>query len=191
MVLRDLLRVLGSSSRRDGRNLTHGESYRAFHAILDGSESEIRITAFLMAMRWKGITVEELTGFARAAREVATLPCQDMRGLVCISPPLDGYDERPPLEVAAGLVAAASGTKVLIVTEKGVPPRRGLTAAPVLEHMRVPTTWDPVTLRHFQVVVPGREADTAVQHTHRAEPPVGERRGGRYNPIAEGVISDL
>jgi anthranilate phosphoribosyltransferase len=143
MILRDLLRVLGSSDRRDGRNLTNEEAHRAFGTILDGEESDIRVGAFLIAMRWKGVTVEELTGFARAARERATLPCQDVAGLVCVCPPLDGYDQHPPLEVASALVAAGAGVRVLVLTDRGVPPRRGLTAACVLEHLRAGISWDP------------------------------------------------
>ncbi len=143
MLLRDLLRVLGSSDRRDGRNLTQDEAYRAFCTILEGGDSEIRIGAFLIALRWKGVTVEELIGFARAARERATIPCRELAGLVCVCPPHDGYETVPPLEVAAGLIAAGAGARVLIVTERRVPPRRGLTAASVLEHFGCGWTWDP------------------------------------------------
>ncbi len=143
MILRDLLRVLGSSDRRDGRNLTHEEAYRAFDTILAGNESEISIGAFLTAMRWKGVTVEELTGFASAARNHANVPCKDVHGLVCICPPLDGYESTPPLEVAAGFAAAGAGARVLIVNDKGVPPRRGLTATNVLEHLGIALSWDP------------------------------------------------
>jgi anthranilate phosphoribosyltransferase len=143
MILRDLLRVLGSADRRDGRNLTHEEAYRAFLTILDGEESEIRIGAFLIALRWKGVTVDEVTGFARAARERATIPCQGQAGLVCLCPPHDGYDVTPPLEVAAGLVAAGAGARVLLVADRGVPPRRGLTGAHVLEELGAPMSWDP------------------------------------------------
>ncbi|MSR63714.1 MAG: hypothetical protein EXS08_14905 [Planctomycetes bacterium] len=153
MILRDLLRVLGSADRRDGRNLTHEEAYRAFLTILDGDESEIRIGAFLIALRWKGVTVDEVTGFARAARERATIPCQDVAGLVCICPPHDGYDLTPPLEVAAGLVAAGAGAKVLLVIDRGVPPKRGITGAHVLEHLGAPMSWDPA------------EAERAVKNT--------------------------
>ncbi len=142
MTLRDLLRVLGSA-RGDGRNLTHEEAYRAFAAIFAGTESEVQVGAFLMALRWKGVSVEELTGFARAARDRATLPCEGMEGLVCICPPHDGYDQVPPLEVAMGLVAAAAGARVLLITDRCVPPKRGLTAASVLEHLGVGLTWDP------------------------------------------------
>ena len=29
------------------------------------------------------------------------MPCVEMPGVVCLCPPLDGYDTRPPLEVAS------------------------------------------------------------------------------------------
>ena len=127
MSLRDLLRVLGSADTRDGRNLTHDEAYEAFTSILRGNESPVQVGAFLMAMRWKGVRVDELTGFARAARDLANIPCMDMPGLVCLCPPHDGHDTVPPLDVAAGLVAAGAGLRVLLISDRAVPPRRGVT----------------------------------------------------------------
>lgn len=142
MILRDLLRVLGSD-RRDGRNLTCEEAYRAFSTILSATESEIQVGAFLIALRWKGVTAEELVGFARAARDRAVIPCQGMPDLVTVCPPHEGCDRVPPLEVAAGLIAAGAGARVLIVSDRCVPPRRGLTAVSVLEHLGCGVTWDP------------------------------------------------
>lgn len=143
MILRDLLRVLGSSDRRNGRNLTHEEAHRAFEAILSGEASDIQVGAFLVAMRWKGVTVEELTGFANAARERATIPCLEMPGVVCIAPPHDGYETTPPLEVGAGLVAAGAGVRILILTDRAVPPRRGVTAADIVDQLGLGFTLDP------------------------------------------------
>jgi len=142
MTLRKLLRVLGSS-QRDGRNLSHDEAYRAFSSILGGAESDIMLASFLTAMRWKGVTIEELVGFAQAARDRARLPCRDMEGVVCICPPHDGSDRVPPLEVAAGLIAAGAGARVLLITDQGLPPRRGLTGASVLQELGGGITWDP------------------------------------------------
>ena len=142
MILRDLLRILGSD-RRDGRNLTRDEAYRAFELIFQGGQSEIQIGAFLIALRWKGVSVEEVTAFAQAARDLARLPCTDVPELVCVCPPQDGFDTLPPLEVAAGLIAAAAGVRVLILSDRCVPPKRGLTAASVLEALGASMTWDP------------------------------------------------
>lgn len=143
MSLRDLLRVLGSADTRDGRNLTHDEAYEAFTSILRGNESPVQVGAFLMAMRWKGVRVDELTGFARAARDMATIPCMDMPGLVCLCPPHDGHDTVPPLDVAAGLVAAGAGLRVLLISDRAVPPRRGVTGISALEQLGCGVTWDP------------------------------------------------
>jgi anthranilate phosphoribosyltransferase len=142
MILRDLMRLLGSA-RRDGRNLTHAEAFRAFEMIFAGGQSDVQIGAFLIALRWKGVTVEELSAFAQAARAQATIPCVDMPDLVCVSSPQDGVDQVPPLDVAAGLVAAAAGVRVLMISDRCVPPKRGLTAASVLQRLGIDMTWDP------------------------------------------------
>jgi anthranilate phosphoribosyltransferase len=142
MVLRHLIRALGTDAR-EARNLTREEAARAFSSILGGGESHVTIGSFLTSMRWKGVTVEELTGFAQAARAQARIPCQGMTGLVTLCPSHDGQDFHPPLEVAAGLIAAGAGARVLILSDRCVPPRRGLTAASVLEALGVSMTWDP------------------------------------------------
>jgi len=142
MVLRQLMRALGAGTK-DVRNLTREEAFRAFTAILAGGESDILIGTFLISMRWKGVTVEELMGFAQAARSQARIPCQGMSGLVALCPQHDGHDRYPPLDVCAGLIASAAGARVLIVSDRCVPPRRGLTAASVLEAIGLSMTWDP------------------------------------------------
>lgn len=136
------MRVL-STNHRDGRNLTSEEAFQAFNQVLSGTESDIGIGAFLVSMRWKGVAVEELTGFARAARARANIPCAGMPGLVTVCPPHDGTDRVPPLEVAAGLIAAGAGARVLIVSDKCVPPKRGVSAASALEGLGFGMTWDP------------------------------------------------
>ncbi len=117
---------------------------RAFASILAGGESDVTIASFLMALRWKGATFQELTGFAQAARAQARMPCSGMPGLVTLCPSHDGQDHHPPLEVAAGLVTAAAGARVLIISDRCVPPRRGLTAANALEAIGLSMTWDPL-----------------------------------------------
>ncbi len=143
MILRDLMRILGSSARRDGRNLTSDEAYGAFRAILSGEATEIQAGAFLIALRWKGVTVEEVTGFARAARDNARIPCAKTQDLVCVCPSQEGVEHVPPLELAASLIAASAGVKVLVISDRCVPPKRGLTAASALEGMGMQMTFDP------------------------------------------------
>ncbi len=53
-------------------NLTSRDAQSAMLIILDGGATPPQIAAFLTALKMKGETVEELVGFARAMREMAT-----------------------------------------------------------------------------------------------------------------------
>jgi len=142
MSLRDLLRTISPGSKLL-RNLTREEAYGAFDEILSGTVEDVTIASFLVALRAKGTTVDEIGGFASAARAHSKLPCEGMAGLVCVCPPISGTDLAPPLEVASGLIAAGAGARVLVHTDRNVPPSRGLTAASVLEQLGGGVTWDP------------------------------------------------
>ena len=54
------------------QNLTEEESAAAFENIIRGDATPSQIAGFLVALRMKGETVEEITGFARTARAMAT-----------------------------------------------------------------------------------------------------------------------
>jgi len=53
-------------------NLSEEEAARAFEVIMRGDATPSQIAGFIIALRIKGETVDELTGFARTARSVAT-----------------------------------------------------------------------------------------------------------------------
>jgi anthranilate phosphoribosyltransferase len=53
-------------------NLTEDEAAAAFEVIMRGDATPSQIAGFMVALRMKGETAEELTGFARTARAVAT-----------------------------------------------------------------------------------------------------------------------
>jgi anthranilate phosphoribosyltransferase len=53
-------------------NLTEEEAASAFETIIRGDATQVQIAGFLVALRMKGETAEEITGFARTARAMAT-----------------------------------------------------------------------------------------------------------------------
>jgi anthranilate phosphoribosyltransferase len=54
------------------QHLTEEEAAQAMRQIMDGSATPAQIAAFLIALRIKGETIEEITGCARVMREKAT-----------------------------------------------------------------------------------------------------------------------
>ena len=50
-------------------NLTSDEAHSAMNVLLEGGASDTEVAGFLVALRMKGETAEELAGFARAMRE--------------------------------------------------------------------------------------------------------------------------
>jgi len=53
----------------DKQNLTRDEAFNVMFSIMSGEFDDPQIAGFLMALRAKGETVDEITGFAQAMRE--------------------------------------------------------------------------------------------------------------------------
>jgi len=93
------------------QSLTEAEAAAAFETIMRGDATPVQIAGFVIALRIKGETVDELTGFAKTARQMST-PI-DVEGDL-----LDtcgtGGDGLATFNIStlAAIVAAASGARV-------------------------------------------------------------------------------
>src|SRR5215207_8249177 len=56
----------------EGRNLSEAEAIGVMTEIMEGAASPAQIAAFILGLRMKGETVEEITGCARVMRDKAT-----------------------------------------------------------------------------------------------------------------------
>src|SRR5258708_33147178 len=65
-----MIEALAKLVRRE--DLTEDEAAGAFEVIMRGDATPVQIAGFMVALRMKGETVEELTGVARAAGARAT-----------------------------------------------------------------------------------------------------------------------
>lgn len=95
-------------------NLTTAEAQAVMDLILDGQASTPLIASFLVAMRMKGETPDELVGFARAMRRKATLIRPELSGEPLVDTCGTGGDGASTFNVStvAALVVAGAGVKV-------------------------------------------------------------------------------
>jgi anthranilate phosphoribosyltransferase len=97
-----------------GRDLSAGDAADVLREVMEGRGSETQTAAFLIALRTKGETVDELTGLARTMRDLSLKvepPQADGSGLLDTAGTGGG---RPTFNVSttAALVAAGAGCRV-------------------------------------------------------------------------------
>jgi anthranilate phosphoribosyltransferase len=126
------------------RTLTRAEASNALREMLTGSTSDIEIAALLTTMAQRGETVEELTGFAEAMRELAIpVPLTEEERAQLIDTCGTGGDGRGTFNISTGaaLVAAAAGAKVAKHGNRGVTSKCG--SADVLEALGIAVALPP------------------------------------------------
>ena len=92
-------------------SLSESEAAAAFETIMRGDATPVQIAGFMVALRMKGETVEEITGFARTARAHATPIAVDGALLDTCGTGGDGLSTFN-ISTLAAIVAAACGAKV-------------------------------------------------------------------------------
>ena len=106
------VRALGRG-RRGARSLERDEARTALGMILDGEVDPLQTGAFLMLLRVKEETADEIAGFVQAARERAQLPELPI-GVDLDWPTYAGKRQQPPWYLLSALLLAAHGHRVLM-----------------------------------------------------------------------------
>jgi len=128
------LKLLGRG-KKGSRSLTEDEAFEAMGMILAGDVEPIQLGAFLMLLRVKEETDEELAGFIRAVRVHLAPPAAQLRvdlDWSCYA----GKRQHHPWFLLAALALADSGTRVLMHGTRGHTPGR-LYAQDALEQLGI------------------------------------------------------
>ena len=94
-----------------GHDLTREQTASVLSEIMRGNASEIQIAAFLIALRTKGETVQELAGLAQAMRSLAT-PVRVQRDNLLDTAGTGGGRRTFNVSTTAALIAAGAGCTV-------------------------------------------------------------------------------
>jgi anthranilate phosphoribosyltransferase len=126
-----------------GHSLTEQQAESAMNALLAGESTPVLTSAFLTALRMKGETVDELTGFARAMRSASTpLPIDPgVRPLLDTCGTGGGGKGTFNISTVAAIVVAGAGVRVAKHGNRSISSQCG--SADLLEALGVRTHVTP------------------------------------------------
>jgi anthranilate phosphoribosyltransferase len=129
----------------EGHSLTEEQAEAAMRTLLAGESTPVLTAAFLTALRMKGETVAELTGFARAMRAAATplLIRPQFRPLLDTCGTGGTGTSSFNISTVAAFVVAGAGVRVAKHGNRSISSQCG--SADVLEALGVRTRIDPAT----------------------------------------------
>jgi anthranilate phosphoribosyltransferase len=130
--------------KEGARSLSSEQSHDLMSQVLDGRVSDLEIGAFAMAMRIKGESIDELSGFLKAVRErsLTLIPA----GPAVILPSYNGARRLPNLTALLALLLAQNGIPVLVHGASRDPSR--VTTAALFHDLGLPTALDAADVSH-------------------------------------------
>ncbi|MGE0667440.1 MAG: anthranilate phosphoribosyltransferase [Sphingomonadales bacterium] len=123
-----------------GASLSEDEAYTVFSAMMDGDVTPAQMGGFLMALRVRGETVEEITGGARVMREKAVRVAAPEGAIDTCGTGGDGSGSYN-ISTAVALVVAALGVPVTKHGNRALSSKSG--SAEVLHHLGVNIDREP------------------------------------------------
>ncbi len=134
--MRPYLRAVGVGPKSN-HDISREEARDAMAQILDGRATRAQAAVFLIGMRVKGESPDELVGMLEAIRASAITIAPRVSGLVDVGSPYDGRTGTWVLSPAASILAAAAGAPIVMHGDLDIGPKRGLTVTEVLDAMGV------------------------------------------------------
>jgi len=140
--LKRLMTEVVGSGTKSAEDMTRTQAAEAMRRILDGDPDPTTLGAFWLANRWKHNTPTELAAFTDTMCERVEYVTPDADPVDC-GANYDGKGRSAVLGVAAGVVAAAAGTPVVVHSGDRVPTQKQDAYKHVLDELGVATELAP------------------------------------------------
>jgi anthranilate phosphoribosyltransferase len=140
--LKRLMTEVCGSGHKSADDLTRAQATEAFERILAGEPDPTTLGAFWLSNRWKRNTPEELGAYVDVMCDRVEYAEPDVDPVDC-GANYDGKGRTAILGVAAGVVAAAAGTPVVVHSGDRVPTQKQDAYKHVLDELGVHTELTP------------------------------------------------
>src|SRR6056297_4129948 len=141
--LKRLMTEVVGSGHKSADDMTREQAREAFQRILDGEPDQTTLGAFWLANRWKRNTPEELGAYVDVMAEESVVTAEPDADPVDCGANYDGKGRSAILGVAAGVVAAAAGTPVVVHSGDRIPTQKQDAYKHVLDELGVRTELSP------------------------------------------------
>ena len=140
--LKRLMTEVCGTGPKSAEDLSHEQATEAMRRILAGEPDHTTLGAFWLANRWKHNNAEELAAYTDVMCEHVDYAEPDCDPVDC-GANYDGKGETAILGAAAGIVAAAAGTPVVVHSGDRVPTQKQDAYKHVLDELDVATELTP------------------------------------------------
>ncbi|SEA18474.1 anthranilate phosphoribosyltransferase [Haloplanus vescus] len=140
--LKRLMTEVVGSGTKSAEDMTREQAAEAMRRIFDDDPDPTTLGAFWLANRWKHNTAEELAAFTDEMCDRVEYATPDADPVDC-GANYDGKGRSAILGVAAGVVAAAAGTPVVVHSGDRVPTQKQDAYKHVLDELDVATELTP------------------------------------------------
>ena len=140
--LKRLMTEVCGSGHKSADDLTRAQATEAFERILAGEPDPTTLGAFWLSNRWKRNTPQELGAYVDVMCDRVEYAEPEVDPVDC-GANYDGKGRSAILGVAAGAVAAAAGTPVVVHSGDRVPTQKQDAYKHVLDELGVPTELTP------------------------------------------------
>jgi anthranilate phosphoribosyltransferase len=177
-----------------GQELSEADSLAAMHVVLAGQATAPQLAGFLTAMQIKGPTVNELIGFARAMREMATPVDVGLPGVPLLDTCGTGGDGQGTFNISTLVAFVVAGAGVHVAKHGNRSASSDCGSADIFEALGVRITISPAdAARAIREIGIGflfaQSIHTAMKHAHPVRAALRTRTvfnllGPLTNPVA-------
>ncbi|MBO68867.1 MAG: anthranilate phosphoribosyltransferase [Acidiferrobacteraceae bacterium] len=170
------------------KNLSEREAYSAMSLILEERVDEVQAAIFLIALRMKRETDEELLGILKALKQSSIQVIADVPEVLDLSDPFDGYTRSLPAGPFLLPILASLGIPSVSQGVDSMGPKFGLTHFQVLQAAGIDTSLDPTAAAN-------QLSDTSIGWAYvdqsYANPPLNSLRDLRTRIVKRPCLTTL